>query len=127
MIVVDSCGWLEWFSDGPNSDAFHDVLDAPSTLIVPSITIFEVHRVATRLSGQEFADAYVWRMCRSLVVDLDDQISLLASDLSSTHGLATADAIIYATASFHGAELHTRDAHFKGLPEVRYFPKSVEA
>ena len=39
--------------------------------------------------------------------------------------LATADAIVYATAVKHGAELLTCDAHFKDLPGVVLLPKSA--
>jgi len=37
--------------------------------------------------------------------------------------LATADAIIYASALEHGAKLLTCDAHFEGLPHVHYIKK----
>jgi hypothetical protein len=38
--------------------------------------------------------------------------------------LATADAIIHATARMFDADLLTCDRHFEGLPRVRYVPKS---
>jgi predicted nucleic acid-binding protein len=41
------------------------------------------------------------------------------------HKLATADAIVYATARHQRAELLTCDAHFEGLPEVALFPKAA--
>jgi predicted nucleic acid-binding protein len=41
------------------------------------------------------------------------------------HKLATADAIVYATAQGHGAELLTCDAHFAMLPAVLYYSKAV--
>jgi predicted nucleic acid-binding protein len=37
--------------------------------------------------------------------------------------LATADAIVYATALAHGAELLTCDRHFENLPGVLFVPK----
>ena len=40
------------------------------------------------------------------------------------HKLATADAIVYATAVQQGAELLTCDAHFKGLPGVVWVQKT---
>jgi predicted nucleic acid-binding protein len=54
---------------------------------------------------------------------LDTTIALLAADLHREHKLATADAIVYATALHVGAELLTCDAHFDGLPDVAVFPK----
>ena len=56
---------------------------------------------------------------------LDTTIALLAADLHREHKLATADAIVYATARRMGAGLLTCDAHFEGLPNVVLFPKSA--
>lgn len=50
----------------------------------------------------------------------------LAADLGLTHGLAKADAIIYATAVHLNAVLVTCDAHFDGLPLVHYFAKHAD-
>jgi predicted nucleic acid-binding protein len=50
---------------------------------------------------------------------------LLAADLHREHKLATADAIVYATARHQGAELLTCDAHFKGLRDVALFAKTA--
>ncbi|MCK9511361.1 MAG: PIN domain-containing protein [Pigmentiphaga sp.] len=41
------------------------------------------------------------------------------------HKLATADAIVYATARHQGAELLTCDAHFADLPNVALFAKTA--
>jgi predicted nucleic acid-binding protein len=40
--------------------------------------------------------------------------------LALRHGLAMADAIVYATAQDHGAQLVTGDADLKDLPGVVY-------
>ena len=62
---------------------------------------------------------------KCVVVPLDTAIALLAADLHREHKLASADAIVYATARHVGAELLTCDAHFESLPDVAYFPKSA--
>jgi predicted nucleic acid-binding protein len=41
-----------------------------------------------------------------------------AASLSIDHQLAMADALIYAAARYHAAELITSDAHFTNLPGV---------
>jgi len=46
-----------------------------------------------------------------------------AADLHRVYKLATADAIVYATARRTGAELRTCDLHFRGLPDVALYPK----
>ncbi|MSO76410.1 MAG: type II toxin-antitoxin system VapC family toxin [Alphaproteobacteria bacterium] len=40
------------------------------------------------------------------------------------HRLATADAIVLATALAHGADLLTCDRHFEGLPGVLFVPRT---
>ena len=124
MNVVDSSGWLEWFNDAPNASAFAGVLQDTDSLLVPSIAIFEVHRVATRLHGRDRADELILTMTKSgRVVGLDTDIAVAASEIAHANKLATADAIIYATAVVHSATLWTQDAHFKELPGVQCFAK----
>ncbi|CAM5391449.1 PIN domain-containing protein [Rhodanobacter lindaniclasticus] len=50
---------------------------------------------------------------------------MLGADLHRQHKLATADAIVYATALEHDADLLTCDAHFEKLPGVVFFRKSA--
>jgi toxin FitB len=38
--VADSSGWLEYFADGSNADAFAEPLARPEELVVPVVTIF---------------------------------------------------------------------------------------
>ncbi len=52
-------------------------------------------------------------------------VALLVADLHRQHKLATADAIVYATALEHDADLLTCDAHFEKLPQVKYLRKPV--
>jgi len=60
-------------------------------------------------------------MCR--VAPLDTKIVLAAAEICGRNKLATADAIIYATALEHGANLLTCDAHFDGLPGITFVAK----
>lgn len=60
----------------------------------------------------------------SLVVPLSTDIARLAADLSLSHRLAFADAVIYASARKYKIELVTSDDHFEGLPGVTCFSKS---
>lgn len=53
----------------------------------------------------------------------DASIALHAAELSVTHKLHALDALIYATALEHNAQLVTCDAHFKSLPQVDYRAK----
>ncbi|ALI54036.1 hypothetical protein IMCC12053_86 [Celeribacter marinus] len=73
--------------------------------------------------GEDKADQAIafTQVCQ--VVPLDTEIALAAAEACRIHRLATADAVIFATAQAHGAELLTCDAHFEGLPSVLYIPK----
>lgn len=62
---------------------------------------------------------------KCVVIPLDTSIALLAADLHREHKLATADAIVYATARHQGAELLTCDAHLEGLLDVALFAKTT--
>ena len=61
------------------------------------------------------------------LVPLDISMALLAAEVHRQHRLATADAIVYATARARGADLLTCDAHFAGLPGVVYVKKTGPA
>jgi predicted nucleic acid-binding protein len=49
-----------------------------------------------------------------------ESIAYLGADVSMRHGLAMADAIVYATAQDQEAEVVTGDADLKDLPGVVY-------
>ena len=44
MNVVDSSGWLEYFAGGTNAGVFAPALQATHTLIVPTLSIYEVFK-----------------------------------------------------------------------------------
>lgn len=54
------------------------------------------------------------------IIPLTESLALLAADMSLEHGLAMADAIVYATAQNQNARLVTSDADFQDLPAVDY-------
>ena len=83
----------------------------------------ELARWLTREVGEEKAEQVLafTQVCR--VVVLDTETALEAAEMCRTKKLATADAIVYATARRSGATLLTRDMHFDGLPVVRLVKK----
>ena len=123
MNVVDSSGWLEYFADGPNASVFAKPIQAASTLVVPSVSLFEVFKRVMTQRGEDAALEAVALMRQGRVVPLDDALALDAARLSVEHRLPMADSIILATALAHGATLWTQDADFESLKGVRYLPK----
>ena len=113
--VVDSSGWIEVFTDGPQANSFVAVLDSEATLVVPVITLLEVFQWVLREHSEAQAIQAVAAMQRGLVVDLDSTLAIAAAQLSHAHRLPMADSIILATARTHQARLLTMDADFRGL------------
>lgn len=125
MNVVDSCGWLEYMANGANADFFAPALSDDSTLLVPTITLFEVTRVLLRQRSAADAETALRFMVRGKVVDLDAAGLLRAAQASVSHQLAMADALIWQTASDHGALLWTQDSDLAALPGVRFQARPV--
>ena len=121
MILVDSSGWIEFFTDGPLADDFAPYLVDLAEVVTPTIVIFEVFRVIRRQRSEEEAIEAVAQMQKTSVVDLDQFLALSAADVSVEHGLAMADAIVYATARVQDIQLVTADSDFEGLSGARVF------
>lgn len=123
MNVVDSSAWLEFFADGPNAGEFASPLLDLASLVVPTITIYEVFKVVCRQRGEDAALQATALMQQGSLVELSPSLAMIAARTSLELALPMADSIILATARFHDATLWTQDEHFRGLSGVRYFPK----
>lgn len=121
--VVDSSGWLEYFTDSKNAHFFARPIENLKKLIVPSISILEVFKHVLRHRSEKAAFECMECMLQGRVVELDVEISLNAAKLGVTHQLPLADSIIYATGLTHDATIWTQDIDFKGLPNVEYIAK----
>jgi toxin FitB len=119
--IVDSSGWLEFFTDGPNADCFAEPLQNSGQLLVPSVIIYEVFKVVLRERGENAALQAEALLRQGTVVNLTEDIALRAARLSIDHKLPMADSIILATARAHEAVIWTQDDDFKGVDGVRYF------
>lgn len=122
MNIVDSSGWLAYFADEPNAKHFQVPLKDTGTLVVPSITIYEVFKVVLRESSEKDAIQSVAAMQKGTVVDLTAGLAIAASRLSLEQGLPMADSIILATAREWNAVIWTQDSHFERIAGVKYFP-----
>lgn len=123
-IVIDSSAWIEFFLGAAAAKPIRDVLKNPANVVVPSVTVLEVMKWVRRHHGEVAAASQVVMMKQGLVADLTVELAMKAVEVGVAHRLATADSIIYATALEHKAALWTFDAHFEGLPGVRYFAKA---
>ncbi len=123
MNIVDSCGWLEYFSDGPNCEFFIPAIENVAELLVPSITLYEVFKRVLQQRDENQALEAVALMRQGKVIDLDTEISIHAARISVDHQLPMADSIILATSLLLGAVLWTQDADFEGIEGVKYTEK----
>lgn len=117
---MDSSGWIEFFTGGPLAERYASYLTPSTRLLTPTIVLYEVYKKIKRERGEETAILFAGRLNATKVVTLTESIALLAADLSLRHGLAMADAIVYATAQDQEAEVVTSDADLKDLPGVVY-------
>jgi predicted nucleic acid-binding protein len=121
--VVDSSGWLEYFADGPNAGFFAKAIEAPADLLVPTLSLYEVFKRVLQQRGEEEAIQAIAVMRQGAVADLTAPLALAAARTSVDVGLPMADSIILATARASGATLWSQDAHFAGVPGVRYLAR----
>lgn len=122
MVIVDSCGWLEWFADGVMADRYKKYLADRGNLFVPTIVLYEVYKVLKREVGEDKALLAAAYMKRASVIPLDETLAFAAADIALQGKLAMADAIIVACARAHNCPIITSDADLKDQPNVTYLP-----
>ncbi|MGH8215836.1 MAG: type II toxin-antitoxin system VapC family toxin [Rhodanobacteraceae bacterium] len=125
MRVVDTSAWIEWLVGSPLGKKLGREFPTREQCIVPTLVQLELAKWLARETDEDRLDQVIAYTQKCVVVPMDTRIALLAADLCREHKLATADAIVYATAREQGADLLTCDAHFAKLPDVAYFRKSV--
>lgn len=123
MILVDTSAWIEWLIGSATGESLAEQLPAQSDWLVPTMVQLELAKWLTREVGEDKADQVIafTQVCQ--VVSLDTEIALAAAEACRVHRLATADAVIFATARAHGARILTCDAHFEALPGVTLIAK----
>jgi predicted nucleic acid-binding protein len=124
MQLVDTSVWIEWLIGSPLGISLAGELPDRTQWLVPTLVQLELAKWLTREVGEDKADRAIAFTETCVVADLDTATALSAAELSARHKLSTADAIVYATALAHSAELLTCDRHFENLPGVRFVPKS---
>ncbi len=123
MNLVDSSGWVEYFSNGSNAKFFIPPLQDLENLLVPTICIYEVFKRLMLDMGEENALQAAGIMSSGQVIEMDRKIAIDAAQISVELELVMADSIILATARDHDAIVWTQDAHFKDIAGVKYIEK----
>lgn len=123
MNLVDSCGWLEYFADGPNADFFAVPLGDIENVLVPTICILEVFKKILYERGEDAALQAVAVMQQGHVMELNISVALQAARAGLRYNLPLADSVILAVAHQFDSVIWTQDADFKGLDRVKYRAK----
>ncbi len=124
MNLVDSSGWIEYLQDTKRADLFADAIEDRNSLLVPTIALFEVHKVLSRRLAADLVERCLNVMRLGRVLDFTDARAVAASQTAVRHQLAMADAAMYSMAQEFGATFWTQDADYQGLVGVHYFPKT---
>jgi toxin FitB len=125
--IVDSSCWLEYLAGSKIGDLVSSAVEDMESLIVPSITLYEVFKKLLVEKDEDSALLAVAHMKQGTVVDLDSDLSIYSAKIGRDKKLPLADSIIYATAMKYDCLLWTQDKHFKDLESVRYFEKEKKA
>lgn len=88
--LVDSSGWLEYFTDGPNAGVYAEPLADASRLVVPTVSVYEVFRVVLRRRGEDDALRAAALMNRGRSVPLTSALALQAARTDRARAAPTA-------------------------------------
>ena len=123
MNIVDTSLWLEYFAGTILDKSIIDALTKSNELYVPTLCLYEVRKKFLNDDDVAKAVTAIEIMKNGIVISINSEIALLASDVSKQYKLPLADSIIYATAVLYDSEIYTQDRHFQNLDRIHYFAK----
>lgn len=94
MLIVDSCGWIEFFTDGARAVEYSKYLNNLSKVITPTIILYEVYKKIRKEETEDSALLAVSLINKTKIVPLSESIALTAADFSLKYSLPMADAIV---------------------------------
>ena len=121
MYIIDSYGWIEYFSDGKSAKEYANYIESanPQNFISPTIILYEVYKKILSVYNEDQAmEAAAHIKYSTKLIELSDNLAISAAETSLKQKLPMADAIILSTAKNYNAQLITSDKHFKGLESV---------
>lgn len=123
MNIVDTSAWLEYFSGNENAKHFATAIENTDQLVVPVICLYEVFKKVLQERDENSALQAIGLMNQGQVISLDTPLALAAAKISADLKIPMADSIVLATARSVNGTVWTQDTDFKGLPDVKFFPK----
>src|SRR6476619_6147525 len=98
MRLVDTSAWIEFLTGSALGATLAAELPDRAEWLMPTMVQLELAKWLMREAGEDKADRVIAFTQTCVVADLDTATALSAAELCVTHRLATADAIVYATA-----------------------------
>jgi len=123
MNLVDSSGWLEYFTDGKNAKHFAPVIQDLENLVVSTINLYEIYKKIIQQRDENNAIQAIAIMQQVEILEVTAQIAIDGAKISIENEIPMADSLIIATARSVGAKIWTQDYDFKGLENVMFFKK----
>ena len=123
-VLLDTSAWIELLAGTERGGLFEPALKS-DRLLVPAIVRYEVGRYLLAHSDEARRMLALQALSKFEQIPIDARLADEAAVLGARHKLDMADALIYAVACIHQAELWTQDRHFENLPGVRFFEKKT--
>ncbi len=122
-VLIDSYGWIEYFSEGPLSSKYAKYVENsnPVDFVTPVIVLYEVYKKLKSAKGESIALKAVSHIINNTaIIPISQKISLSAAEISIRDKLEMADALIKAIAEEKNATIVTSDGHFKNIENVKF-------
>ena len=121
--LVDTSGWLEFFTDGPYASYFLEALRDMDRVIVPAHSYYEVFAIVMRERDESDALQVAALMQQARPVDITAAVSVFAGRLGVAHQLPFSSSVTLAVARLNHATIWTQDACQKDFSGLNYYPK----
>jgi predicted nucleic acid-binding protein len=117
-VTFDSSAWIEYFSGSKKGKIVKQILEGKEHIFTPSICLMEIKNKYLQ-EGQKFQDRIDFICKNSSIIDINQEVALIAAGIKKTYKLYTVDALVYTIAKQQQSTLLTGDAHFKDLENVK--------
>jgi uncharacterized protein len=119
--LLDSYALLAYAENEPGARRvariFSEASEARAYLYISVVNWGELYYIAAREKGEKIADSYLamFRNFSPELVEVNEELALIAASFKASHRLSYADAIAAATSKKKAAVLVTGDPEFRAL------------
>ena len=120
ILIVDSWAWLAATESEEIADkSLKYINDRKNLLYTTYLNIYEVYYRIKEQSNEEEARKFVESIKnRAIIMNIDEELSLLAGNIHLNEKMSAVDAFVYAAAIKVDGKVLTGDPHFKGKESV---------